>query len=206
MKILLNGFEPFSDHTRNPSQDLVLAIPENLAEGITVLKTILPVDHVQAPLILLEEISRYQPDAVLSFGMASGRIRLGLERVAINLMDFRIADNAGVIIQDQPIVQGGPTAYFSNLPLREMLTALQSAGIPSELSLSAGAYLCNQIFYVMMHEITQKNLPIRAGFFHLPALPEQAAKADKALPSFSLELGIRAVHIMILKLQQLLST
>jgi pyroglutamyl-peptidase len=202
MKILLSGFEPFGEHTRNPSQDLVLRLPQVLDGGVTILKTILPVDHIQAPQILLEEIAKHQPHAVLSFGLASGRARIGLERVALNLKDFRIADNAGVIIQDQPIFEDGPTAYFSSLPLRKMHTALQSAGIPSEISLSAGAYLCNQIFYVMMHEIEQKNLPTRAGFIHLPALPEQAAKADNALPSLSMEIVIRATHILISQLHQ----
>lgn len=206
MKILLSGFEPFGDHTRNPSQDLVLNLPDALDGGVTILKTILPVDHIRAPQILLEEISKHQPHAVLSFGLASGRARIGLERVAINLKDFRIADNTGVIMKDQPIVEDGPTAHFSSLPLRKMHTALLSAGIPSEISLSAGAYLCNQIFYIMMHEIEQKNLPTRAGFIHLPALPEQAAKADKALPSLSLEIGIRATHILISQLHEGQST
>lgn len=200
MKILLSGFEPFGEHTRNPSQDLVLALPEVIEDNVIIKKTILPVDHILAPQVLLEEIYTNQPHAVLCFGLASGRAVLSFEQVAINLKDFRIADNAGALIKDQPIVTGGPSAYFSTLPLHALLTAVQSAGIPAEISLTAGAYLCNQIFYVMMHEIAQNNLPIRAGFIHLPALPEQAANSKNALPSLSLEVSVRAAHIIISQL------
>ncbi|MFN2303725.1 MAG: pyroglutamyl-peptidase I [Anaerolineales bacterium] len=200
MRILITGFEPFGDHVRNPSQELVLALPDVTENGLIICKSILPVDQVQAPRILIEKIFEYQPDAILSFGLAAGRVKLSLERVAINLKDFRIPDNAGVTIQDQPIIDGGPTAFFTTLPIRKMHTALKEAAIPTEISLSAGTYLCNQVFYVMMHEISKKQLPIRAGFIHLPTFPEGTSKTEKDPSSWSLDIAIRAAHLLILQL------
>lgn len=202
MKILLTGFTPFGKSPLNPSQQLIVSLPEVGKNGETLLKAILPVDQDQAPKILLDLLHQFQPDAVLMFGLASGRPKICLERVAINLQDFRIPDNAGVSVTDEPVVVDGPAAYFSTLPLRPMLNALNTEGIPASLSLSAGAYLCNQVFYTVMHEITQKKRSTRAGFIHLPALPAQAAKLDIDLPSMSLDLEIQAAHILIAQLQQ----
>jgi pyroglutamyl-peptidase len=112
-------------------------------------------------------------------------------------MDFRIPDNAGIKVRDQPVVKNGPAAYFSTLPVRALIEALRTAGIPSELSLSAGSYLCNQVFYSMMHHITINNFEIRAGFIHLPALPEQAAAIEKPIPSLGLEIEVQALRIML---------
>lgn len=200
MKILLTGFTPFGNNPLNPSQQLVESLPEFGNNGETLVKAILPVDQVQAPRILLDRLHQSQPDAVLMFGLASGRAKICLERVAINLQDFRIPDNAGVTITDKPVVDDGPAAYFSTLPVRVMLNALRVEGVPATLSLTAGAYLCNQVFFTLMHEITEKQLPIKAGFIHLPALPAQAADSDKNLPSMSLEQVIQAAHILIAQL------
>lgn len=200
MKILLTGFNPFGNSPLNPSQQLVETLPEIGNNGKTLLKAILPVDHNQAPKILLDHLHQSEPDAVLMFGLASGRSKICLERVAINLQDFRIPDNAGVIKTDEPIIAGGSAAYFSTLPLRAMLNALTTENIPASLSLSAGTYLCNQVFYTLMYEIAQKQLPTRAGFIHLPALPAQAAESDKNLPSMSLDLEMQAAHILIAQL------
>jgi len=200
MKILLTGFTPFGKSPLNPSQQLIKSLPEIGNNGETLLKAILPVDQVQAPKILLDHLHQSQPDAILMFGLASGRPKICLERVAINLRDFRIPDNAGVTVSDEPVIVDGPAAYFSTLPLRAMLNALQAEAIPASISLSAGAYLCNQVFYTVMHEVTQKQLTIRAGFIHLPALPAQAAGSDKNLPSMSLDQEIQAAHILIAQL------
>jgi len=134
---------------------------------------------------------------VLSFGLALGCAKISLERVALNLMDFRIPDNAGVKVSDQPVVEGGQNAYFSTLPVRPLLKALQDAGIPAQLSLSAGAYLCNQVFYRMMHCIASNGLDIQAGFIHLPAQPEQTATMEKSTPSMGLDLEIQALRIIL---------
>lgn len=202
MKILLTGFEPFGESTLNPSQKLIESLPEKLFDDVQLIRAILPVDQNLGPKKLLAQIHQHQPDAVLSFGLSSGRSKISLERVALNLMDFRIPDNSGKKVSDKTVVEDGPAAYFTTLPVREMLEALQSSGIPAELSLTAGAYLCNQVFYLMMHEINQKQLPIRAGFIHLPALPEQAAHSARSLPSLCLDQAIKAAEILVTILQQ----
>ena len=196
MNILITGFEPFDDHSLNPSQLLVDNLPGQYKE-IVLIKSILPVHHTQAPEKLLALLNSHQPDAVLAFGLAAGRAKVSLERVAINLMDYTIADNAGVTISNQPVDSNGPAAYFSTLPLDQLLPTLNAAGIPTEISLSAGAYLCNQVFYTIMHAIALQNTPIPAGFIHLPALPEQAAKSQRPIPSLPLELMIRAAILII---------
>lgn len=201
MKILLTGFEPFGEHTINPSQILVQALPDQI-EDIILLKGILPVHHDLALIKLRELVREHQPNAVIAFGLAAGRAKISLERVAVNLMDYSIADNAGVSIANQPISAHGPAAYFSTLPLPTLLAMLTEAGIPAEMSLSAGAYLCNQVFYTLMCEITSAKTPVPAGFIHLPALPQQAAASDKSFPSMNLEMMVAAARLMITILAQ----
>lgn len=202
MHVLITGFEPFGESPINPSQELVHAFPDVICKAIRIDKAILPVDKEQGPAALLQTIHQTQPDAVLSFGQATGRSVIALERVALNLMDFRIADNAGEMVRDQPVVEGGPAAYFTGLPVRRMQQNLIDNGIPCALSLSAGTYLCNQVFYTMRHEIATNNLPIRAGFIHLPALPLQAAAMDGRVSSMSLQTALEALHLLIRVLTQ----
>jgi pyroglutamyl-peptidase len=197
MKFLITGFETFYNHIINPSQKIVESLTENDFQGVDLIKTVLPVDYIQAPKILLEIMYNYQPDVILAFGLASSRFKIGLERVAINLMDSIIPDNNGSILTDQPIIENGPAAYFSRLPLRVLLNILQENIIPVEISLTAGSYLCNQVFFTMMHEIESQNLPIIAGFIHLPALPEEAAQSNKVMPSLSLSLDLKAAQLMV---------
>jgi pyroglutamyl-peptidase len=200
MKILVTGFEAFGENSINPSQIMGESLPDSYPEGIEIKKATLPVDKKTGPAALIKAFDYHKPDAVLCFGLALGRKVISLERVAINLMDYRIPDNAGVSIHDQPIVKDGPAAYFSTLPIRAMLAALKSAGIPAELSLTAGAYLCNQIFYTLMHTIHTLALSIPAGFVHLPALPEQAALAEKPIPSMGMDVMYRTAEILIKQL------
>ncbi len=197
MKVLITGFEPFGDSPINPSQNLVSAVSEEGFNDIDLLKLILPVEKDRAPDLLIKAIKENSPEVVLCFGLALGCAKISLERVALNLMDFRIPDNAGVKVSDQPVVEGGQNAYFSTLPVRPLLKALQDAGIPAQLSLSAGAYLCNQVFYRMMHCIASNGLDIQAGFIHLPAQPEQTATMEKSTPSMGLDLEIQALRVIL---------
>ncbi len=199
MKVLLTGFEPFGEHIVNPSQRLIESLPSEY-QGNMLIKRILPVDHQQAPRMLIKLLIDHQPNAVISFGLASGRAKIAIERVAVNLMDFKIADNSGVTIDNQPIIEQGPAAYFSTLPIHGMLTTLNQAGIPVELSLTAGAYLCNQVFYLLMHQVASQNTKTQAGFIHLPALPEQAASSEKPIPSMSLDQIVTAATLLIAQL------
>jgi pyroglutamyl-peptidase len=197
MKILLSGFEPFGGETINPSQKILETLPDQMLGNVSLVKVLLPVDRTKAPEMLLSTIGQSDPDAVLSLGLAHGRSVISLERVAINLLDFRIADNAGSTVKDQPIFPSGPTAYFSSLPLAALQKALAENGIPSKISLSAGAFLCNQVFYTLMHQRHQQNLSMPAGFIHLPALPEQAASGGKEIPTMSLQTQLQALHVLI---------
>jgi len=197
MKILLSGFEIFGDHPVNPSQELLQRLPKKMEPNIKLEKITLPVDHQSAPRIIIKEIHERKPDAVIAFGLAAGRAKISLERVAVNLMDFRIQDNAGAVISDKPVIPEGPAAYFTTLPIRVMHLALRDAGIPVEISLSAGSYLCNQVFYTIMHEIAANFQEIPAGFVHLPSLPESAAKSQKTIPSMEMTLILKTAKILV---------
>ena len=197
MKILLSGFEPFGESPINPSQMLVETLVKKEFLYGECQSVILPVDRDLGPETLLKAVDAHHPDFVLSFGLAMGRAKISLERVALNLMDFRIPDNAGTQVQDEMVIPDGPAAYFSTLPLRTLYDVLFENNLPVELSLSAGAYLCNQVYYSLLHEIAVQQKPIRAGFIHLPALPEQAEKSRQAMPSMSFDLMQKAGEIII---------
>ncbi|MEJ5313987.1 MAG: pyroglutamyl-peptidase I [Anaerolinea sp.] len=195
-KWLVTGFEPFDGSHVNPSAQIVTALssfyPTESFHGI-----ILPVETRTAPKVLVEALEAIHPEAVLCLGEAAGRTAVSLERVAINLLDFRIPDNAGEQITDLPIVPDGPVAYFSSLPVRQIRDALLEEGIPVELSYSAGTYLCNQVFYTLMHFLSRHQWNIPAGFVHVPSLPEQAVKRHPLTPSMSVDLEIRAIRTII---------
>jgi len=195
MKLLLTGFEPFGESKVNPSEQVVRALAKQEPAGISLETTILPVDRVRGPAELIQAVERSQPDAVLCLGEAGRRMAISIERVAINLLDYRIADNSGNQVTDVSIVPEGPAAYFVTLPVRAILEAIQKRGVPAELSLSAGAFLCNQVTYELLHYLAVNAINIPAGFIHLPSLPEQAAQAPGPIPSMSTEtmiLGITA--------------
>lgn len=196
MKILLTGFEPFGGSPLNPSEQVVKALqigPPPVKELETL---ILPVDGGRAPGMLKAALAEHQPDAVICLGEA-GRSVISLERVAVNLLDYRIPDNSGVTVTDQPVQMDGPAAYFTTLPLRSLQTALTTSGIPCELSLTAGAYLCNQVFYTLMATLAQRGRQIPAGFIHLPSLPEQVALRGLSQPSMALEAQVRAIRVVL---------
>ncbi len=195
MILLLTGFEPFGSSQVNPSEQIVHALSREKMSGIELHTAILPVDRTRGPETLIRAFELHQPDAALCLGEASRRMAISIERVAINLMDYRIADNAGNQMVDEPIIADGPAAYFVTLPVRAMLNAVRAACVPAELSLSAGAYLCNQVTYSLLHHLAQNHLKNAAGFIHLPRLPEQAVDCDPIIPSMSLDTmltGIRA--------------
>ena len=197
MKVLITGFEPFGESSINPSQLLVEGAATAFPNGIEIVKAVLPVERTGGPEALIDALLRHQPDAAICLGLAAGRPAISLERVAVNLMDYRIPDNAGETVQDQPVAPEGPPAYFSRLPLTAMHAALQANGIPAELSLTAGAYLCNQIFYTLMHHLATHQREISAGFIHLPACPEQAVHFNKPLPTMSLDLLEKALPLLL---------
>ena len=189
-KVLLTGFEPFGKASLNPSGEIVKQI-----SGENIVTAILPVAYEQSAEALLALIEQHKPDVVISLGQAEGRTQITPERIAINLDDARLADNEGVIRNDVPILVGGPVAYESTLPIKAIVHALRSEGIPAEVSNSAGTYVCNHVFYGLMHLC--RHIPgMRAGFVHIPYLPEQALKLPGA-PSMAMEIMVRALTLIV---------
>ncbi|MFM1845796.1 MAG: hypothetical protein RIS19_269 [Actinomycetota bacterium] len=172
LKVLLTGFEPFNNARLNPSEQLVLRIEPDAVEGAHIITAVLPVVYGEAASNLLALVQEHNPDVVISFGQAEGRITITPERFAVNLNDANLADNKGHIRIDQPIHQGTPTAYESTLPVKELVSVLKAEGIPASLSLTAGAFVCNHIFYELQNALSNSN--IQSGFVHVPLMSEQA--------------------------------
>jgi pyroglutamyl-peptidase len=193
MKLLLTGFEPFAGAAVNPSEMIVRQMAGKGIRGLDVVTVILPVDYVKASTAVVSAIDANQPDVVVSLGQAARRMAVSIERVAVNMMDYPIPDNGGYQPVDQPVMAGGPAAYFVTLPVKAMLAAVKAAGVPGELSLTAGLYACNHIAYTVLHHIAVGNLPTRAGFIHVPLLPEQAATHAPLTPSMSVDTMIIGV-------------
>lgn len=189
MKILVTGFEPFNGRDINPSQ-LILEQLE-APEGVAVIKELLPVEFRATTKILKNLLKEHQPDIVLSLGQAGNRPEISVERVAINVNCCRssngqkiTADNAGDAPVDVPIVANAPDAYFSNLPVWEMVKVMQDAGVDAAVSYTAGAYVCNHVMYTVLHEVATSYPEMKAGFIHVPFLPEQ-----NPAKGYTMELG-----------------
>ena len=193
MKLLLSGFQPFAASPVNPSACVVEAMAARTLPGIELYTTILPVEHERGPHELLRRVDECHPDAVVCLGEAGRRTHLSIERVALNLLDYAIPDNVGNLITDRPICPDGPAAYFVTLPARQMLAGMREAGVPAELSLSAGTFLCNEVLYELLHHLALSGGRIAAGFIHLPYLPEQAARQKSAAASMSLQTMVTGI-------------
>jgi len=196
-KLLLTAFEPFAGEAINPSAEAARAIGAIDFSGAVVRVAELPVDRYRAVSAALDLIRADQPDIVVMLGEAGRRYRINPERVAINIDDFRIADNAGNKPTDEAIIEGGPVAYFSTLPIRSIVERIKSAHIPAAISNSAGTYLCNRLFYSVMNFIKVENLGTSAGFIHLPYLHDQVINKDAEVPSLSRETIVEAVRLAI---------
>ncbi|MEP6881279.1 MAG: pyroglutamyl-peptidase I [Dokdonella sp.] len=175
-RVLLLGFEPFADESVNPSAEIVRHLDGAIIDAHRLVSVVLPVTFADAPARLAGALEQYRPELVIALGQAGGRKEISLERVAINLIDARIADNAGLQPIDVEVLSGGPDAYFSTLPLKAIRAELQRCGVPASLSLSAGSYVCNQVFYWLAHLLATEHPHTRGGFIHVPWLPEQAAR------------------------------
>lgn len=172
--ILLFGFEPFDGWARNPSWEAVAPLDGKRIAGHRVVARRLPVAFEDSLKLVRAAIREVSPSLVVCVGLASGRERISLERVALNVDDARIPDNRGRQPVDEAIVAGGPAAYFTTLPIKSMLASLDGAGFPAEISQTAGTYVCNHVFYGLMHALRNRRR-VRAGFIHIPATPEQVA-------------------------------
>ena len=192
--ILLTGFEPFGGSKINPSIEACTPLDGREYNGYRIKVVEIPLRFHEVRPSLLKAIKKTGPSAVICTGQA-GSSMIRLERVAINVADARIAYNCGKQPVDELIVEDGPVAYFSTLPLRNMLAAIEEEKVPATISNSAGTFGCNHIFYDLMHYIEENALGIPGGFIHVPSLPEQAMK--KLGPSMSLDLIVRALDAAV---------
>jgi len=175
MRILLTGFEPFGGLSRNPTGDLAREWDGARVAGASITGAVLPVDYAQVGPALDDLLGSADWDAIVLTGVAVGRAPISLERVALNFREPGRTDNAGRVPDDPALVRGGPAAYFSTLPLEDLRADLAAAGLPVEISLSAGAYLCNAAFFLARHATDSRGTP--CGFVHLPPTPDLALAA-----------------------------
>lgn len=199
-KILLTAFDAFGGESVNPSA-LVLERVVSDDANVTLVKRLLPTSYDRAPAMLRAAIAEEKPNVVVMLGQAGGRSGVTPERVAINCMDSTSADNDGKIYTDTEIVSGGKAAYFSTLPIRRLTERLCAEGIFSYISNSAGTFVCNRVMYEAL-AITE-NTDIKAGFVHIPYIPEQIVGKRDETPSLPLDEAVRAVEIIINELEKL---
>lgn len=189
--LLITGFEPFGGESVNPSWEAVDALPDRIGP-FQLARLRLPVEFGRAAGLVLEKAAELRPDVILCIGQAGGRGAVTPEAAGLNLREAEIPDNAGYQPRDVPCVPDGDAAYFSTLPVRRMVTAIQDAGVPGKLSCSAGAYVCNDLLYTLLHAC--RGTGVRVGFIHLPFLPEQAGAGA---PCLSLAEDVRALDAAI---------
>ena len=185
-KILVTGFEPWGKWERNPSGEIAGALSGKEIGGCRVTSAVVPVTHGEDIAMVAPLIDEHRPIAVVSLGLGGGPA-LRVERLAVNL---KVLEGEGGT-EDLEVVEGGPAAYFSSLPVREMVVDIRRAGVPAQLSYTAGTFLCNHLMYSVLHHIVRRGLDTPAGFVHIPALPEQVV--DSGSPSMSLDAMQRGI-------------
>lgn len=200
-KVLLTGFEAFGTTPINPAEQLAKHLDGEEIAGARIVSRIVTnsffvcIDEVKAA------IAEEQPDVVIMMGEFGGRAAISVERIAQNLNDctrYGLKDNAGVALQDDPTIPGGPVAYLTTLPIRAMVQAMRNAGIPAEISDAPGTFCCNHLMYGILHHAAIEELPVRVGWVHLPHLPEVAAlDMNLGAPSMSVESGARGMRLAI---------
>lgn len=191
MKILVTAFEPFGGEAENPTAEIIARL-----EGVETM--LLPVSFNDAPRIVLHKIRQTNPDAVIMLGQAGGRAAVSLERCAINVAEAKKPDNDGYLPKGESIAVGAPDAYLCRQPLQDMCPAIRDAGVPCQVSNSAGVYVCNALYYMVMHHC--QDLP--ALFVHVPYTPRQAAVKAAATPSMNVSDMVTAVTTVIAFIQQ----
>lgn len=191
--VLVTGFDPFGGDALNPSWLAAQALHGRRIAGHPVVAAQLPTVFGPSLTVLRVLVRQHRPALVICLGLAAGRSAISIERIAINVNDARIADNAGEQPIDEPVVHGAPAAYFSSLPIKAMRAAILAKGIPAEVSQTAGTFVCNQVFYGLMHLLATGRgfKATRGGFIHLPLLPEQGE------PSMPLEQVVEGLRIGI---------
>ena len=192
-RLLITGFDPFGGDTLNPSWEAVRLLPARVG-GCELCKLNIPVTFGAAAAKVLETAAEFQPDVILSVGLAGGRDAVTPERIAVNIRDARIPDNAGFQPQGEPVDENGPAAYFSTVPVTAMVQAVRDAGIPAAVSNTAGTYVCNDVLYTLLNKYA--GTAVRVGFIHVPRTPDMGA------PSLPLERTVEALTAAIMALDK----
>lgn len=193
MKILVTGFDPFGENTINPSIEAVKLLPDTV-QNIEIVKLEIPTKFDESAILVQDIIIKEEPDYVLHIGQAGGRSEMTPERVAINVDDASIADNAGKQPIDQTIQVNGEAAYFSTLPVKAMVQYMTEAGVAASVSNTAGTFVCNHIMYQTLHFLKTRFSDIKAGFIHIPFLPQQVVNRPNmaSMPLDEIVRGIAA--------------
>lgn len=189
MKILVTGFDPFGGEKINPALETIKRLPDTIL-GAQIIKLEIPTVVGKSLAKIKEAVEKENPDAVLSIGQAGGRSEITVERVGINIDDCRIPDNEGNQPIDEPVVKGGPAAYFVTVPIKAIVENIKAHNIPASISNTAGTFICNHVCYGVAHLAaarTAAGKPMKSGFIHIPFLPEQVIGKPALTPSMSLE-------------------
>lgn len=195
MKILVTGFDPFGGEPINPAIESVKRLPDNIA-GAEIIKLEIPTVRKKSLEKIEEAINKHNPDVILSIGQAGGRFDISIERVGINLDDFRIPDNEGNQTIDEPIFPDGENAYFVKLPVKAMVQNVQKNNIPASVSYTAGTFVCNHVLYGVLYLIEKKYNGKKSGFIHIPFLPEQVVD-KRNTPSMELSTIVKGLTAAI---------
>ncbi len=195
MNILVTAFDPFGGESVNPAQQSVEGLASSIGQH-SITKLVVPTVFGDAAKLVTDTMDQLRPEAVICVGQAGGRRSVTPERVAINIMDANIKDNAGEMPQDEPVVVGGPAAYFSTLPIKKMVQAIRDVGYPADVSNSAGTFVCNSLLYSVLHHAAVHMPDTRAVFIHVPYIPEQTIGKEN-VPSMPLESIIAALSAAI---------
>jgi pyroglutamyl-peptidase len=194
-EVLVIGYEEIGVYSPNPAGEVAARLDGEAFGSATATARVLKCDSTKAPIQVRAAIDEVQPNLVVGLGVFPGCLGLQVERVAVNCLDFQIPDEGGNQWMGVPVVDGGPPAYFATVPVKAMVTAMRAAGVPTRLSNSASTHMCNQTLFTELHHISDSGLDARAGFIHLPNLPEFSAKMNEWGPTMSLEtmlVGVRA--------------
>lgn len=200
MRILLTAFEPFGGSDRNPTMSIVQSIGTTMPWVTTMVLPVVTGIASGSAWSMLQPILHESWDAIVHLGESAKASTILVERVAVNMRDGTVADNQGSLLRDVQVVDGGPAAYFSTLPVRELIEASNMVDVPTALSMSAGTFLCNETMYRTLHALECARRATRAGFIHVPQLPEQAAV--RGGPSMDAALMARAVSAMLSRLRE----
>jgi pyroglutamyl-peptidase len=195
MTILVTGFEPFGGEAINPSWEAVRRLNGDTGDA-RIERLLVPTTYADSIGTVTEAIDRVRPAAVVMVGQAGGRAELSFERLAVNCDDSQAPDSAGVLCEDAPVVSQGPTAYLATLPVKQIVARLRTAGFPAAVSNTAGLFVCNHLFYGVLHHIVTHNLDTKAGFVHVPFLPEQVV-GRPGTPSMSLETIVAGLDCIV---------